>query len=68
MSGSFSVTISNLSILNIGGSKRSEVSEIQEMVQRGLQVLVSAHKTTVSLNDRFGNSAGTMSWTPVNSS
>lgn len=67
MAGSFTVTISSLSALNIGGSKRAEAAEIQEMVQRALQVLVSSHATSISFKDRFGNAAGTMSWTPVNS-
>lgn len=67
MAGSFSVTISNLSALNIGGSKRSEATEIEDMVRRGMQVLVSSHATSIPLKDRVGNTAGTMSWTPVNS-
>lgn len=67
MSGSFSVTISSLSTLNIGGSKRAEAAEISEMIQRGLQQLVSSHATSISFKDRNGTSAGTMSWTPVNS-
>jgi hypothetical protein len=36
-------------------------------VQRMLQVMSSSHATSVSFKDRFGNAAGTMSWTPVNS-
>jgi hypothetical protein len=66
MAGSFSVTISSLSALNIGGSKRAEAIEIEEMVRRALQVLSSSHTTSISFKDRQGNSAGTMSWTPVN--
>lgn len=66
MAGSFSVTISSLSALNIGGSKRAEAAEIQEMVDRALQVLVSSHATSISFKDRNGTTAGTMSWTPVN--
>jgi hypothetical protein len=37
-----------------------------EMVARGMQVLASSHATSVTLKDRNGTSAGTMSWTPVN--
>lgn len=64
MAGSFSVTISNLS--GLGGSKRAEAAEIQGMVERGLQVLVSSHATAVTLKDRNGTTAGTISWAPVN--
>jgi hypothetical protein len=67
MAGSFSITISSLSALNIGGSKRSEATEIKEMIDRALQVLVSSHATSISFKDRNGSSAGTISWTPVNS-
>jgi hypothetical protein len=66
MAGSFSVTISSLSALSVGGSKRSESSEIQEMIQRALQVLASSHQTSIVLKDRNGVTAGTMSWTPLN--
>lgn len=67
MAGSFSVTISNLSALNIGGTRRAEAIEIQEMIDRALQVMVSSHQTSISFKDRAGNAAGTISWTPVNS-
>lgn len=67
MAGSFSVTISSLSALGIGGSKRAEAAEISAIIEAGLQQLVSAHSTSISLKDRNGTSAGTMSWTPVNS-
>lgn len=67
MAGSFSVTISNLSALNIGSSKRSEATEIADMIQRAMQVLVSSHATSISFKDRNGTAAGTISWTPVNS-
>lgn len=66
MAGSFSVTISSLSALGIGSSKRAEASEISFMIETGLQQLVSAHSTSIALKDRNGNSAGTMTWTPVN--
>lgn len=66
MAGSFSVTISNLSILNIGGSKRAESTEIKEMLDRALQVLASSHQTSISFKDRNGAAAGTMTWVPVN--
>lgn len=68
MAGSFSVTISSTSTLNIGGSSRSEASEINDIIQRGLQQLVAAHATSITLKDRNGNTAGTMSWTKANSS
>jgi hypothetical protein len=67
MAGSFSVTISSLSALNIGGSRRAEAAEIQEMIERALQVMTSSHMTSISFKDRNGTAAGTMSWTPVNS-
>jgi hypothetical protein len=67
MAGSFSITISSLSALNIGGTKRSELTEIKEMVDRAMQTLVSTQATSVSFKDRQGNSAGTISWTPANS-
>jgi hypothetical protein len=67
MAGSFSITISSLSALNIAGSKRSELTEIKEMVDRAMQTLVSTQATSVSFKDRQGNSAGKISWTPVNS-
>jgi hypothetical protein len=66
MSGSFSVTISSLSALNIGGSRRAEISEIKEMLDRAMQVMASSHQTSISFKDRNGTVAGTMSWTPVN--
>lgn len=68
MAGSFSVTISNLSALGIGGSRRAEASEIKDMLDRALQTLVSSHSTSINFKDRNGTAAGTMSWTPVNSS
>jgi len=66
MAGSFSVTISNLSPLNVGGSKRAELTEIKEMIDRALQVLVSSQATSISFKDRNGTAAGTMTWTPAN--
>lgn len=66
MAGSFSVTISSLSGLNIGPSKHSEAQEIGEMINRYIQVLTSSHATSITMKDRFGNVAGTMSWTPAN--
>ncbi len=63
MAGSFSVTISNLS--GLGGTRRAEASEIAIAVETGLQQLVSAHATSVTLKDRNGNTLGTMSWSPV---
>lgn len=68
MAGSFTITISSLSVLNIGGTKRSEIMEISEMVHRGLQALIVANATSISFKDRQGNAAGSISWTPVNSS
>ncbi|HZR88401.1 MAG TPA: hypothetical protein VFB02_16455 [Bradyrhizobium sp.] len=67
MAGSFNITISSLSALNIGGSKRAELTEIKEMVDRAMQVLVSSQATSISFKDRNGATAGTISWTPVNS-
>jgi hypothetical protein len=66
MAGSFTVTISSLSALNIGGSKRSELCEIQDMMLRAMQAFVSSNGATTSFKDRQGNSAGTISWTPAN--
>ena len=68
MAGSFSVTISNLSALNIGSTRRSEAIEIQEMVDRAMQVMVSSLSTSVTFKDRNGTNTGTMtvSWTPAN--
>jgi len=68
MSGSFSVTISNISPLNVGGTRRAEAAEISNMLQTGLAQLVSAHATSITLKDRTGTTAGTMTWTPANSS
>jgi hypothetical protein len=68
MAGSFSVAISDLSSLNIGESRRSELAEIASMVECALQVMVSSQATSVAFCDRDGCVAGTMSWTPVNSS
>jgi hypothetical protein len=68
VSGSFTVTISNLSGLLIGGSKRAEAAEISNWVETGLTQLVAAEATSITLKDRSGNTAGTMSWTPVNTS
>lgn len=68
MAGSFSVSISSLSALDIGGSKHSEALEIAEMITRAMQVLASSHATSITFKDRSGNTAGTVSWTPVNSS
>jgi hypothetical protein len=68
MAGSFSVTISSLSVLSSnGGSKRAEVSEIKWIIEAGLTQLVASHATSIALKDRAGNSAGTMTWTPNNS-
>jgi hypothetical protein len=68
MSGSFTISISSLSVLNIGGSKRAELTEIKEMIDRAMQVVVSSQVTSYSFKDRNGTSAGTISWTPVNAS
>lgn len=65
MSGSFTFSIPNLSILNIGATKRSEASEILEMFERAMQVMVSSHATSISFKDRNGTAAGTLTWTPV---
>lgn len=67
MAGSFSITISSLSALNIGGSKRAELTEILEMVDRGMQAFVASNGATVAFKDKNGASAGSISWTPVNS-
>jgi hypothetical protein len=66
MAGSFSVTIASLSAINIGGSKRSEVLVIEEIVRRYLQVMSSSHATSITMKDLSGNTAGTMTWTPAN--
>lgn len=68
MAGSFSVTISNLSAMNIGPNRHTEAGEIAETVVRYLQVLASSHATSITMKDRAGNTVGTMSWTPANSS
>jgi hypothetical protein len=68
MAGSFSVTISSTSALNIGGSSRSEAAELSWIIQVGLTQIVSAHATSVTLKDRNGNVAGTMTWTKANTS
>lgn len=67
MAGSFSVTISSLSALNIGGTKRAELTEIKEMLDRALHVVMSSQVTSYTFKDRNGTVAGTISWTPVNS-
>lgn len=67
MAGSFTLTISSLSAVGIGGSKRSEAVAIAEMVERAMQVFVSSQATSVSFKDLNGTAAGTISWTPVNS-
>lgn len=67
MSGSFSITISSLSALNIGGSRRAELLELSEMVERGMQAFIASDGAKVNFKDRQGNSAGSISWTPVNS-
>lgn len=66
MAGSFTISISNLSALGIGGSRRAEASEIAAWVETALQQMVSTHSTSISFKDRNGNTAGTLSWTPVN--
>jgi hypothetical protein len=67
MAGSFTITISSLSALNIGGTKRAELMEIADMVERSMQAFVSSNGATTAFKDRQGNSAGSISWTPVNS-
>lgn len=67
MAGSFSVTISSLSVLaSNNGTKRAEVSEIKWIIEAGLQKLASTHSTSVTLTDRSGANVGTMGWTPNN--
>lgn len=66
MAGSFSITISSVSALGIGATRRSEVTEINDVVQTAMQQLVSAHATSVTLRTRNGVSVGSLSWTPVN--
>lgn len=66
MAGAFTVSITSTSVLNIGGSTRSEAAEIQDIILRGLQVMVSSHSTSITLKDRNGNTAGTMNWTKAN--
>lgn len=68
MAGSFSLTISSLSGLGIGGSKRAEAAEIANWVEAALQKMVSSGATSISFKDRNGNAAGTLSWTPINTS
>jgi len=68
MAGSFTITISNLSVLNIGGTKRSELTEIMEMVHRSMQAFAATNGVMTSFKDRQGNSAGSIAWTPANSS
>jgi hypothetical protein len=68
MAGSLTISISSLSGLTIGGTRRSEASEILWMCENALRQMVASQLTSVSFNDRNGNSAGTISWTPVNSS
>lgn len=68
MSGSFTLTISSLSALNIGGSKRAEAAEIAAWVETALQQMVAGGQTSISFKDRNGATAGTLSWTPVNTS
>lgn len=67
MAGSVTISIPSLSILNIGGSKNAEAQEILEMVARAMQVMASSRATSISFKDRNGTAAGTISWTPVNS-
>ena len=66
MAGSVTISISSLSGLVIGGSKRAEASEIMWMIDNALRQAVASGSTSVSFNDRQGNAAGTLSWTPVN--
>jgi hypothetical protein len=68
MAGSFSVTISSLSSMHIGGNKRFEATEIVAAVDAALQKMVVGNLTSVTLYDRIGANVGTMSWTPVNTS
>lgn len=69
MAGSFSVTMSNLSGLGgNGGTKRAEAAELKWVLDVGLQQLVASHAASIPLKDRNGNSVGTMTWTPANSS
>jgi hypothetical protein len=67
MAGSVTVSIPNLSVLNLGGSKRSEAIEITEMVTRALQVMASSHATSISFKDRNGTAAGTITWSALSS-
>jgi hypothetical protein len=66
MAGSFTVSIPDLSSLHIGGTKRSEAAEIAAWVLTAMQQVVAAHATAPALKDRKNNSAGTVSWVPVN--
>jgi hypothetical protein len=66
MSGSFTISITSLSAVGIGGSKRAEALEISEMVGRAMQVMTSSLQTSITFKDRNGTVAGTIAWTPVN--
>jgi len=66
MAGSVTISLTNLSANVIGSSKRSEASEIQWWVDNVLRQMVASGTTSGTITDRAGNSAGTWSWTPVN--
>lgn len=68
MAGSLTVTISNISAISVGPSRRSEAQVLSELITRSLQVMAAAHTTTITMKDLSGNVAGTLSWTPLNAS
>jgi len=68
MAGSLTISLTNLSANLIGSSKRAEATEIMWMIDTALQKIVSNYNIAqpVTILDRAGNSAGTLGWTPVN--
>ena len=66
MTGSVTISLPTLSAINIGGSKRSEAAEIYWAVENAMRQMVAKGATAVTITDRAGNTAGTLSWTPVN--
>jgi hypothetical protein len=66
MAGSLTISIPSLSALGVGETKRAELTACVEIIERGLQVLMSSQATSISMKDRNGTTAGTISWSMVN--
>lgn len=70
MTTGLSITITQATGGNLGGSRRSEKQEYSDLLERLQQVLVSSAQATTSftISDRNGGSNLTATYTPVASS